>query len=590
MQKIINWIKKNIHLSLLFLICIIILTSHTFYVLKTGQYPKMDEHSYMEIGTAFYRILQNPGFDAPSRIMQYIIDHPPFRQPLYPLILSVVFLPFGLSEAYKIALWLNGLFFITSIVSIYFLAKEFISKTSSLMASFIFATYGFPLFYLHFTYSETATTAFITLTLAFLVRSKHFLSRKDTIFLAAGLFLSLMTRWIAVIFLVAPIAISIIQTTIQKKKIGIRIRNISLIALILLPAIIFYVSNQAYLRDYVGSNISNGPGWVVEYVNNPYLKNKYSLQSIAYYFKVFEQNTIFFFSLFLIGLFISVIKGKKYYFLLLAFFIPYAFLTFGATLKDDRYIVPIYPIIAIISVLIFEYIKNIKLKALIIVLTVVLGLGNFIGASWAKGPLGDEGLKSILVSMPIGHPRYVHFTTLVWPPPRDVTGAKEIVGAIESDWEKNNSPIIYSLYNVAEINNAIYTRTNYLKETPYAFSTLEGFPQEKRYIYFFDALRNADYLLVKSNVVLDGSQPEENVLIIKQANEAFKKRSLPNEYILLKTVQIPFDRSEIFIYKKTKIVSDKSLMDFVNLMLMPNPENTIEITTSVELYLEKGLK
>ena len=591
MSSISLWIKKNTNLILLLAICTTILLSHSLYVIKTQQYPKMDEHSYMELGVAYYRILKEPSLSSPSEIMRYTQDHPPFRQPFYPLLLSFSFLLFGIENSYKTAIWLNGVFYAVSIIGIYYLGKEFLSKNAGIIASLVFAFYGFPLFYLHFTYSETVTTSFVVLTLLFLAKSKDFMLRRYSVLFALSLLVGAMTRWVVGIFLIGPIAISFVRVLLKrnKKKWSVQLRNILLIFLILLPGALFYIGNQASLRSYVGSNLHFGSKWVVEYIGNPYLKNSFSLQSFAYYFKVFEQNTIFFFLLFIMGLAYSIFKPKKYIFLILAFFVPYFFLTVGATFKADRFIIPIYPVIALITAVLIDRIKNNRARIVLIFLIIILSISNFLSASWGKGLFGSEGLKSIILPMPVGHPRLIHLNPIVWPPSKDLTRASEILDAIEKDAKKNKKEIAFlAFYNNQEINNAIYTRSNYLQEKHYRFESLQPLVGKDRYVDFFRTITETNYILVKDKRIIDNSLPPENLEVIEQVNKVFEmKGRLPSEFEEMKTIQIPFDNSKITIYKKTKEVSLESLRAYVNIITKANPNNASEINQALSKYLKE---
>lgn len=575
--------KKNWHLIFLILICFSILVSHSLYVLKTQQYPKMDEHSYMELSVAFYRFMRADIFTSIPNIFQYLIDHPPFRQPAYPLILSFFYLLTGLGNSYRIALWLNVIFYLTTVVTIYFLGKEFLSKTASVIASLIFAFYGFSLFYLHFTYSETATTSIIILTLYFLVKSKGFTSRKYSLFFALSMLIAVLTRWIVFIFLIGPIAYSFIPILFNKKKLLPIVKNIFLIFLVLSPAIIFYLINLASLKSYVTSNIYFGPKWVVDYLNDPNLRNTFSWHSIYYYLNVFAQNTFIFYFIFIAGLLISIFKFKKYGFFLILFFVPYALLTFAATLKDDRYIVPIYPSLALISATAIDFIKFKKMKIFLVSLIILVGFCNFLAADWGVGPLGLQGLVSVSLPKPIGN---IYFTTLVWPPPKDKTSAKEIIDIIERDWHGKRQPVFVSFYNNYEINNAIYTRSNYLREVQYPFGTLQAFPRKDRYVYFFQTIQKADYLLVKNRNVVDNSLPNEDLEVIQEVNKIFDLTNgkLPDEFIKLKDVFIPLDKSTITIFKKTRNLTIEDIDNFANLIIEANPELLDEIKSSLGVF------
>ena len=155
--------EKHFHLLVLIFVSLIILVSHTIYIIQTQQYPEMDEQNYMDMVSGYYKILQSPSLDSPAKIIQYL----PYRQPGYPILVLPILLIFGLSYSYKIMLFSNVFFYIGTIWAVYGIARFYFGKTASLLSSLVFATYGWSLFYLHFTYSETTTTFFTTAAIYF---------------------------------------------------------------------------------------------------------------------------------------------------------------------------------------------------------------------------------------------------------------------------------------------------------------------------------------------------------------------------------------------------------------------------------------
>ncbi len=540
-------------------ICLLLLISHTFYVFKTYQYPEIDEHTYMAFSVAFYKLMKQHGLFAFPEMIQYLIDHPPFRQPLYPFLLSLLYLVFGISNSYKIALWVNGLFYCGTIIGVYFLCKFFLNKAYGLLCAFIFAFYGFPLFYLHFTYSETFVTMSIVVSLVLLTRTERFNNTRFSVYFGLSLLIALLSRWIAVFFIISP-ALLLFASAVFRKDTNRKIfaKNIGFIFLVILPAVAFYILTLPSLQSYFGLQQKFSAEWIDAYKNNPYLKNAYSFQSMAYYFKVFEQNTIVLFGIFIAGLVYALRYFKKYAFLLLAFLTPYANLTFATSLKDDRYIVPIYPIIAIISVLALQYIPT-SARRIVVALIIIVSLGNFFGAVWGIGPM-RHGLQSVTLAMQLGHPRTVHLSPVSWPPSQNTTNVTKIVSLIEND-AKGKDISIVSFFSMRNIDNGVYSISMYARERPFSLQSFVGL-NEKNYQAVLPALESSDYLLLKSGQVMDHHYSAENYKLLVYMSKILKgNHVLLQSYKKIGTVSVPVDKSSVSIYKRVK-GRDEGIQEF----------------------------
>lgn len=536
------------YLLLAFLVAIIFV-SHTLYVSKTFQFPEMDEHLYIGIATEFYKLLLHPSFDTPYRMNQYLVDHPPFRPPIYPLTITAMIFLFGIEHSYKLALWLNSIYYSASIIGVYFLGRQFLSKQASLVASFLFATFGWTLFYLHFTYSETATTTFIVWSLYFLAKSNKFQNKKYSLLFGATLSLGILTRWVAPIFILGPILLSLIKLTEKNARRAVLI-NLFWIALLIAPAVTFHIINFRSFSSYVSSQALPGPLWnLVPEVRRTLI----SLQSAAYYFKVFEQLTIFIFMLFLAGLFMSVLKYKKYIFYLLMFLIPYFIFSFGTVIKDDRYIVPIYPSIALLSATVIDFARAKTLRFVLIFCILLLGTGIFLGGVWGIGPM-NKGLQSALIKMPIGHPRLIHFTSIVWPPSKDFSHGRKIMQIISDDAKKHNikQPFIINLFSFHPLDNALFSINNYERLERFTFQNFLGVSPSTQVVV--NEFNQANYVLTKTGKMADEYFPANNYVLLRSLQEVLIKNpeQLLSPFQPIATVSVPLDNSKVTIFRKIR--------------------------------------
>src|SRR3989344_4914329 len=206
-----NSIIANVPLVLL---CLVIFISHLFYVALPRQYPQWDEHHYLNLAVQYYDILRtNPG-----GWYEKILNATAYRQPVYPLMLTGLLFIFGTDYTYKHALLFNGVFYAATILCVYYLARSFMGKTPSLMAAVIFAFYGNSLFFLHFTYSETALTAFIAATLLFLWKSEDFTKPKESALTAFFFGLTNLVKWSAPAFMFLPFLFVGVRATTRMVK------------------------------------------------------------------------------------------------------------------------------------------------------------------------------------------------------------------------------------------------------------------------------------------------------------------------------------------------------------------------------------
>ena len=558
-KNVLLFLKNHVSEVLLAVLCFGILVSHTFYVVSTYQYPEMDEQLYIGIATEFYRILQSPTLDSPLKMNQYLLDHPPFRPPLYPLTITSILLFTGIQNSYKIALWLNCIYFIITVVFIYLIAKQIISKTASLMASLLFASFGWTLFYLHFTYSETATTAFVAVCIYLLIKADYLKNRKYSILFGIAFALGLFTRWVIPLFLSGPFIFIVYRFLILKTKVTKEmIKNATYVVLILLPVIIFHFIDIKGFGSYITSQAASGP---LQSLVPAERRNFFSYASAVYYIKVFEQLTIFFFALMVIGIGFCTTKFKKYGLFLLWFLVPYIIFSFAVIIKDDRYIVPIYPFVALVSAVFIEEIRNKNFKVILISIVIIISSFSFFGALWAIGPM-SKGLDSFLLKMPIGHERRIHTAPIVWPPAKNFSNAEIIMSTLSYDIEmtKTKDPIILNLFSIHPLENALFSINVYQRIRPYNFTNLVGSSGAGAAI---DAIANSSYLILKSGQVSDNYFPRNNYILLDATARSVRDKweNLKENYMFIEKVSIPFDKSFVEIYRRKAEIRKEALIE-----------------------------
>lgn len=511
---------------------VFIAVSYALYVAMCRQYPVWDENHYMSLALGFYDLFHKNVGD----IIQKIWTLSDYRQPLYGFIISLPLFVFGTSHAYKIALLTNGLFYIGSIIGVYLLAREWCSKTTSLVASMVYAWYGNVLFYLHYTYSETAVTTCIVWATLFFVRSHFFTNRKYTRWagvLTAG---AVLTRWIAVPFLVGPLAvcgIGAVITWIQNKK-KRRLITYNLLWFVAIgvavPFFTYYLPNIKPFGAYLWRNRYYAPEWVAQF-KDASMANPFSVRSLMFYFNVISQNTVFLFIPLAVGTVVAALHLKKYIYPLALFVSGYGFLTVFAIWKEDRFIVPLYPIMAVLSVIVVNHIRNKWLQICCIVYLVLFSTLSYFGASWGYGPMGKRGLTDIVLPALIHHPRRIYLTPIVWKPNVEYVNVHQIIYAIIADKKTPEKKLLVKTFTYEPIDNALNAIVSYEQRDVVALQTVATSSSQMTDELWNKTNLDADYILTRSIPV-----PEMH------------KR----DCTLLQSIFVPIDGSTMYVYKNKR--------------------------------------
>lgn len=498
-------------------LCIFMAMSHSLYVLLSRQYPVWDENHYMSLAIGFYDLFHKNIQTIWSQI--WTIGN--LRQPLYGFILSLPLFLFGTEHAYKIALLTNGVFYIGSIVGVYFLAREFCSKTPSLLAATLYAWYGNVLFYLHYTYSETAVTTWIVWATVFLVRSKFFSLRRPTVYAGIMTACALLTRWIAVPFLLGQGIVCLTRAVFgffqKPKQRKLLFTNLILFITVgvIIPIVVYYLPNFKPFSEYIWRNRQHGAEWVAQFKFTE-MANPLSTRSLMFYFNIISQNTIFLFVPFIIGILVAFRYTKKYLYILAAFAAGYGFLTLFAIWKEDRFIVPVYPVMAILSVVLFDHMKNRLLRMVLMIIVAFCAALSFFGASWGFGPMGTRGLMDVVLPAAIKHPRRIYLTPLVWKPNPEYVNVHLVIDAIATDKKDKKKAVLLKTFTYEPIDNALNAIVTYEKRDLVSIVS--------------SPIESSDYILTK-----DSPLP----------------KSVKN-CVLMETIFVPIDASTVYLYKNTK--------------------------------------
>lgn len=571
------FIRKRIWEVLLVVLCIVLIVSHTLYVIQTHQFPQggLDEPVYLESALSMYDLLKSDPIGNWQKILSVTIN----RQPFYPLFIALPLLIFGTDYLYKIGMWINIIFYIITIISIYTLGRRFLSMRASFLASYIFAFYGFPLFYLHFTYSETAVTAFITAALSCLAWSNGLTNSKSVIGFALLFAGSSLVRWVAPLFIIGPFLTEIVSHMFEQRThisqyvkrlfIGISLCIVfGLIPMLLLH----YLPQREYLFGYIYSNTSNSSVWAEQHLGIPSIQSVFSTRSVMFYLNIFSQQGIYFWILFVVGFMVSLRFIRTYIFLLSGFVVPYAIFTFGSAWKGDRFILPIYPFMALVSAVVFDHIPSSFVRKALILLTIIVGFLNLLGASWGVGPLGHQGLKDVVLPEFIHHPRRIYLTTIVWPPRENEANIYLIDALIRKDWKNLHKPPVIALgFFLPQMENGLGEVWGRERRGTASIVFLYNIHKDQEELFWENVVK-ADYIFIKDGSITGKNNDVISTLIddeyyyTRLLRVAYQNNGnqLPYGYQDIGKIYIPIDKSTMRVFKKVKNVTKNDWQIFLH--------------------------
>lgn len=532
-KKIAEGKDKSQH-KLFYFICICVLvliyTSFTLYILRSHQYPQWDEHHYLSLAVNLYDQFRHPL----SVSWGSILSASGYRQPVFSIIIALFLLLFGTAHTYKLALLLNGVFYIFTIVGTYAIARRYFSYGLSALGAILFASLGNVLFYSHFTYTETAVSAFCIWSVVFLLKTDGFVKIQETIIAATLLALAALTRWVGPIFVLGPalvVFITAVYKAVNEKKVRKKIiLNVSLFLIIgiVVPILAYYIPNAHVFGQYVKNNQTYGPEWVAQY-RSPDMANTLSTRSVMYYFNIMSQNTVWIFIPFALGVLFALWKWKRYALPVLGAAVPYLFFTGLAVWKEDRFIVPLYPYMAILTVLPITFIRQTIIKRLGAVFLLIVAVGSYVGGFWAVGPMGTRGLKDIVLPAFIPHPRRIYLTPIVWPPNKEFVNADIIMSTVGDDWKGSGMPTVVKLFTYEPIDNALLSILTYEQRSVMILKT--EIPAKA-------PLSNAG-IFNKADYVVD-----------KQPGGVGSTAIEAEGFHFIRNIFVPIDGSTVYIYKK----------------------------------------
>lgn len=546
--------RRSIYWILLAVVMVLFLASHVRYNLRSQNYPVWDEQHYVYMASESYRILKHPTLTSINEIFALLPD----RQRGYSLLVLPFLLVFGISHVYFWALFVNGLLYVVTIYGVYVLSRVFFSQRTSFIASLLFTCYGWPLFFVNFAYAETATSAVCLWANILLLKTHAFAKRFATIIFAVLFGFALLTRWASVVFILGPLCYTFFQMVRSRmwKKKHVLLNVLIALIIILAVGLSQYIVNFSSVLAYFSAHKIGGPNWQV-------LKSdeKTFLFSLSYYLRSFWQLGIYFFLLLSAGIVFLLRQKIKANVILIAVCVPWVFFSFFAILKSDRFIIPIYPYLAVVSGAVFEYTRRSRYSFFIIGITIIVCLGSFLGSVWGKGPM-KKSLSSIPIVVAPHAILSVYITAISNPPNIYVHSGEEIVDFLEKDSRENKitSPHIVALFSYRRLDEPMYTYNLYHKERPLRFNNFVGSlleHPEKDSPKFIKQIEEADYLLLKTGKRTDRYFARNNYLALEAiASVIYSDFAIDTYYEKRAEFWIWQDSTKVNVYKKKKALPE----------------------------------
>ncbi len=334
-------LKKLSFRASYFLILLIVfhLIGNIIWIKLNNIPPAWDEAVHTKFALEFLHFFQNI-FHGKFNAEEFIKPFSDSYGPLVRLVTATILFIF--TPSIKLAQFTGTIFFLLTLLIIYFLGKEiFKNDWIGLIAAFVFSFYQVIYDNSRWLLLDIPLTFFVLTTIYFLIKSNFFENKKYTLITFVCLSLTILTKFQGIIYLTIPFGYFVILA-VRKNKLNY-IKNLVLGILIsilfVLPWFIFSFKN---LINYYAIAVKPEP--FVDPINlvDP--------TTYFHYLKLFidYEMTVFIFLVFLITIYFYLKSKSNYkFFILLNIIFYYALFTVFPN-KDMRYLFPILPFTALI--------------------------------------------------------------------------------------------------------------------------------------------------------------------------------------------------------------------------------------------------
>ncbi|MFH1597842.1 MAG: phospholipid carrier-dependent glycosyltransferase [Patescibacteria group bacterium] len=293
-------------------------------------------------------------------------------------------------------------------------------------------------------------TAMTMASLAALIKSNGFKSRKWSILFGLATALAILTKWTAVVFILGPLIYILIKSFKDKES-----RKTKKINLVILIAIILTLIAPWYLTH--AKDIWKSAQATRQNIFSVPTEDLFSLDNIGYYVrKTVNSLTWPLAAWSLVGLFFFIKnRVKNGWFLLAWIVVPYLIMTFLFYSKESRYFLPVFPALAILAATSFWKVNRIW-RHVGIGLILTMGVFVWTETSWGVKSFSDNIYEKLALSEEYGYKNVTYsdvrygFTY----PTQYHNNLEVVASALKTDLQQNKSE--HNLIKIAVVPNSIF--------------------------------------------------------------------------------------------------------------------------------------
>lgn len=230
----------------------------------------------------------------------------------------------------------NFFYLIFLVLGVFLLGDQILGRIPGLTAAFLVTCYPVIIYLMHLTMIDVALTAWVTWAMLCLVKSENFSQRSWSLAFGLVLGLAMLTKWTALAYVLAPMAVAGFNAIRQKNKKWF-FASVVIFAVVAGP---WYLTNliPALARISHGAGMQPASGIILD---------KW-LNWMWYPLALFKQINLFFVLLFIPGLFAVYWKPKLWP--LVLWFLGSLVIFSIFTNRNIRYTMPALPAVALLSV------------------------------------------------------------------------------------------------------------------------------------------------------------------------------------------------------------------------------------------------
>lgn len=460
--------------------------------------------------------------------------------------------------------FVNGTIFLGVLIfSVYGICKKICEdKKTGVLAAFIVSMYP-----LIFTHSRTfeldlPLTAMVTLSVYTLMATDYFSRRAHSLLLGLVCGLGMLTKFNFLGFISAPFLLMSFKAQ-KKNRINIWIS----LFIILVVSLRFYILRfgEIFDRVYATSWFYGTSYYGNKLQNIPYAWLKIGIEYLFWFLRDCVENSVtFLFSIIFIIAIIPFVKSKVKYKAILGlwFLAPVLYLSFLFHKPViNRYIMPLLPVVAIISAMGIMRIGREKIKNMVLSILISLGCLQYAAISYKLDFLPEKieitipALKRITLfnrSINLVHRNQI----LPFSYPAPISWKEdEILDAIDKGRKNSGNIDIFFIDPVPEVYHSLISRVA-IRKLPFSISFIPLADD-----YYSHRTEPLDFLSVADYVVIKKENPKseiwQNRLYLKESvkndiNEArIKFHNYIDRFKLIKEINLPDpDGTVLLLYRK----------------------------------------